>query len=188
MKIGIQGGQGSFNHQAILKYLNDNSISDYEIVFLFTTENVLKALESGEIDYGQFAIHNSLGGMVNETLDCIGRFKFKVKAIYKIQIVHNLMMRKDATFPSIKTFMAHPQVFKQCENTLKSDYPNIELRVGEGDLIDHAKVAECLSKNEIDRNIAVIGPSALAAIYNLEIVRENLQDKSDNFTTFLLVE
>lgn len=188
MKIGIQGGKGSFNHQAILNFLDENKISNYEIKFLHITKKVLSSLESGEIDYGQFAIHNTLGGLVEETLECLGKYKFRVKEHYKILISHFLMAKKGIKIFEIKTIMAHPQVFKQCRNNISSQLPNIDLRVGEKELIDHSKAAELLSLGKLEYTIGIMGPKALAEIYDLDILKENMQDNDNNFTTFLLVE
>jgi prephenate dehydratase len=52
LKIGIQGGRGSFNEQALKHYLQKEDISDtaVEIKYLFKTDRVLSTLLSGEID------------------------------------------------------------------------------------------------------------------------------------------
>jgi prephenate dehydratase len=42
--------------------------STREIHYLYTTKAVLEALQQGSIDYGQFALYNSIGGLVEETL------------------------------------------------------------------------------------------------------------------------
>ena len=84
--------------------------------------------------------------------------------------------------------MAHPQVFAQCKSTLSEKYPNLPQVVGEGDLIDHAKVAEALAKGELPPTVAVMGSAILAELYGLEIVARDLQDAKENYTTFLLVK
>jgi prephenate dehydratase len=185
-KIGIQGGRGSFNHQALLHYTSKQKITSFEPVYLYTTKNVLSALEAGDIDQGQFAIHNTLGGLVKETINEIGKHRFEVRDTYQIQIAHCILKRKDAPLSSITTLMAHPQVFAQCNETLKTSHSSWKQVVGEGDFIDHARVAQGLVDGEIDDNIAVVGPAALASEYGLDIIVENVQDRDDNATTFLM--
>ncbi|MBD3329796.1 prephenate dehydrogenase/arogenate dehydrogenase family protein, partial [Candidatus Dojkabacteria bacterium] len=67
---GIQGGIGSFNEQALKFYTKTykDSLTSYKTKYLYTTDNVLKALHRGEIDCGQFAVQNSVGGMVEESI------------------------------------------------------------------------------------------------------------------------
>lgn len=188
MKIGIQGGKGSFNEEAILKYLNSNSITDFELDYLYTTEAVLKAVSSGQVDQGQFALCNSVGGVVGETMAVIGAYNYKVITNYHIPIRHFMMVAHGTKTEQIDTIMTHPQVFRQCRDTLKERFGDLKHIIGEGEMIDHAKIAEELSRGNLPSNIAVIGSQVLAQVFALDIIAENLQDHSDNETTFLLVE
>ncbi|HEX8355667.1 MAG TPA: hypothetical protein VF611_22360, partial [Pyrinomonadaceae bacterium] len=62
LTIGIQGGVGSFNEQALGTYLErrGGAPGEVEIRYLYTTDNVLSELKSRTIDRGQFAVENSL--------------------------------------------------------------------------------------------------------------------------------
>jgi prephenate dehydratase len=188
MKIGIQGGKGSFNEEAIRDYLDTHNIADFEIVYLFTTEKVLKALCNGLITYGQFAIHNSIGGVVRESILAMGNHQFSLVEEYAIVISHALMIRNDAKISDIDTIMTHPQVLKQCKRNLLEKYPTLKLISGQGDLIDHANVAKNLSENKLEKNIATMGSKVLADIYDLRVIENGMQDLDLNYTSFLLVK
>ncbi len=185
--FGIQGGKGSFNEQALFDYVKRHNIKNYEVKYLYTTYNVLKALSRWEIDYGLFAMHNSIGGIVEESIKALSRFKVKIQEEFAIKIEHFLMKRKDVDFKNIDTIMTHPQVLKQCKNNLSSKYANFKKGSGEGDLIDHAKVAEAMSLGKLPHNIAVMGPKILADLYGLDIIDGPLQDSKNNLTSFLMV-
>ncbi|MBI4130414.1 hypothetical protein HY468_03800 [Candidatus Roizmanbacteria bacterium] len=186
--IGIQGGRGSFNEEAVRYYLAKSAITNAAIKYLFTTERVLSELEKGTIDRGQFAIHNSTGGIVWESIQAMGKHRFTVLHEFAIKIAHAVMIRPDVRFEEIDTIMTHPQVLAQCRMNLAHKYPNLKLTSGEGDLIDHAVVAEYLSKKKLSKNIAVMGSKVLADIYDLKIVEDNLQDLAENYTSFLWVK
>ncbi len=191
--VGIQGGRGSFNEQAAYHYLEqvrkkNFELLNFELLYLHTTERVLNALHCGEIDRGQFAMHNSLGGIVHESVAAMARYNFRIIEEFQIKITHNLMIRNDATIDDLETVMAHPQVFKQCSNNIKIRFPKLKLVSGEGDLIDHAKVAELLSKKELPKRIGTMGSLAMAKIYELNVVDTDLQDLAENYTSFLWVE
>lgn len=186
--VGIQGGKGSFNEEAVRYYLSRTPEEPFEIVYLHTTENVLKALETGLIDRGQFAIHNSVGGLVQESAWAMAGRRFQIVEEFGIKISHAIMIRKDASFNQIDTVMAHPQVFAQCKENLNKKYSKLNQKVGEGEMIDHAKVAEKLAGGELSSNVAVMGSKVLAEINDLKVVEENLQDQATNFTQFLFVE
>lgn len=186
--IGIQGGKGSFNEQAARDYLARHKITDFELVYLHTTENVLRELHLGNIDRGQFAIHNSLGGIVGESIEAMQNHKYHIVEEFAIQIAHALIIRKDVDFKTVDTVMAHPQVFAQCKRNLPQKYPQLKSVSGEGELVDHALVAEYLAEGKLPKNIAVMGSRVLAEIYNLAIIEDHLEDLRENFTSFLLVE
>jgi Prephenate dehydratase/Prephenate dehydrogenase, nucleotide-binding domain len=188
LTIGIQGGKGSFNEEAIHYYLKRNGIDKYKIEFLYTSQNVLRELHEGTIDRGLFATHNSIGGIVMESVEAMAKYKFSIIEEFAIIISHTLMIRKDATLGDITTIMSHPQSFAQCTHTLEQKYPNLKRISGEGELIDHALVAKQLSEEKLPKNIAVMGPKILADLYDLKIVEENLQDLQENYTSFLLVK
>lgn len=187
LTIGIQGGKGSFNEEAVLYWLQRSGIKQYRINYLYTSENVLDALHKGEIDHGQFAIHNSVGGIVNESVAAMAKYKFTIIEEFGITISHTLMIRPDVKLSDIREVMSHPQVFAQCKNTLNNKYPQLKLTSGEGELIDHANVAKHLAANELPKTTAVMGSKVLADIYDLSIVETNLQDAADNYTSFLMV-
>ncbi|HSA83899.1 MAG TPA: prephenate dehydrogenase/arogenate dehydrogenase family protein [Patescibacteria group bacterium] len=186
--IGIQGGKGSFNEEAIQYYLQRNNITNYKIEYLHTSENVLRALHEGDIDQGQFATHNSIGGIVMESVEAMAKYKFHIVEEFAIKIAHTLMIHKDALLKQITTIMAHPQVFAQCKSTLAQKYPHLKQVSGEGEMIDHALVAKELSENKLPKEIAVMGSKVLADMYNLKIVETDLQDLKENYTSFLLVK
>jgi len=186
--FGIQGGKGSFNEQALMTYLKKHQIKKYRIKYLYTTEKVLRYLYEGKIDYGQFAIHNSTGGMVKESIEAIARYKFEIVEEFAIKIAHYAMKSKVVDTASVQKYLTHPQVIKQCRQTLNTKYANWIVESGEGDLIDHANVAKAIYNGKIAQNIGVLGPKILADIYNLDIVAENLQDLQQNYTSFLMVK
>ncbi len=185
--FGIQGGEGSFNHQAILSHISDEKIKDYQIKFLFTSERVLSKLSMGDIDFGLFAIENSVGGLVEESIFAMAKHKFKIVKQISIPIQHFLMRRKDVVNNDLEKALTHSQVIRQCAQTLKRDYEWIKIETGEGDLVDHALVAKKIAQGKLNKNIAVIGSEVLAQLHDLEIIGRDLQDDQKNLTTFMLV-
>lgn len=186
--VGIQGGRGSFNEEAAEHYMGRTPDVPYELVYLHTTDGVLRALHQGTVDRGQFAIHNSVGGMVGESVTAMARYRFDIVEEFAIAIAHCLMMASSGAVAAIDTIMTHPQVLSQCQATLKARYPSLRQTSGDGDLIDHAKVAELLGKGALPGNIATMGSRILADIHGLTIIQDNLQDLDNNLTSFLWVQ
>lgn len=188
LRIGIQGGPGSFNEEAIYKYMNQQKIGSHKIYYLYTTENVLLSLKKGKIDRGQFAIFNTIGGEVEESKIAIKKYSFTKLAEYKISIAHTLLVHPNTKLHQMNTIMAHPQALAQCKTNLSNKFPSIEQRVGKNSLVDPAKIAEYIHMGKLPATTGVVGSRRLASIYNLKIAARNLQDDYKNYTTFILVK
>lgn len=186
--IGIQGGKGSFNEEAAWHYIKEKNIKKFVIKYLYTTERVLKQLHNGEIDVGIFAMHNAIGGIVYESVHALAKHKVKISDEFSIRIRHFLMKRRDVKLEKIVKITAHPQVFLQCKGNLLQKYFHLKLESGRGDLIDTAMAARALASGRLDKNTAILGPSSLAEMYNLQIVDQDLQDDAKNYTSFLAVK
>lgn len=187
LTFGIQGGKGSFNEEALMYYVKRNRIEKYQIKYLYTSANVLKALHEGGIDIGQCAIHNSVGGVVEETIAALAEYKCKIKDQFAIKIAHALMIRSDAHFSEVSTIMTHPQVLAQCKSTLAEKYPHLKQESGTGKFLDHALVAKALGEQKLPKTTATMGSKILAELYNLTVVEDNLQDAKENYTSFLQI-
>lgn len=186
--IGIQGGKGSFNEEACLDYCEKNKIKKFEIKYLYTSNNVLRALSQKKINRGQFAIQNSIGGTVAETVDALSKYNCKILKEFEIIINHCLLVSRGTKIDEIKTIMSHPQALAQCKSTLLEKYSDKKQVSGKGNLVDQATAAKFLSLGKIPKSTAVLASSVCAKIYpNLEILAEGLQDRKDNYTTFLFV-
>jgi prephenate dehydratase len=160
----------------------------YELIYLHTTEGVLRALQEGTVDRGQFAIHNSAGGMVGESVAAMARYRFTIVEEFAIKISHALITSRDVDVSDVDTVMTHPQVLAQCRASLRRRHPELRQTSGEGDLIDHAKVAELLGQGALPANIATMGSRVLADMYGLRVIEDDLQDLDENFTSFLWVQ
>ncbi len=187
MKIGIQGGKGSFNEEACRNYCGTHDISDYTIEYLYTSDKVLEALEKRTIDFGVAAIDNSLGGPVWETIHALSAYNCKILDNFQIIINHVLFVAPGVKLSDVDTIMSHPQALAQTKGNLARLYGNKKLVSGEGILVDQATAALALSKGELPRTTAVIA-SKVCASFGLDILAEGLQDMAENLTTFLWME
>ena len=77
-----------------MEYVKSKNIGNYKVKYLYTTEKVLRNLNKGNIDFGLFAIYNTIGGIVDESTYAMARYKFKIVYEFAISIAHCLMKRK----------------------------------------------------------------------------------------------
>lgn len=185
--IGIQGGHGSFNEEACRHYcsLHATEVQEYQVQYLYTSDNVLKALHHGRVDRGVFAIQNAKGGAVMETIHALTRHPCEILETFDIVISHCIMHHPQIKFTQVQALMSHPQALAQCADNLAAHYPDLPLVSGEGELIDQARCAEYIAAGKLAPTTAVLAPQLCAGLYGLVIHETDLQDLGkENLTTF----
>lgn len=184
LSIGIQGDKGSFSEQAAKDFAQRQKLGAFTIDYLISSKRVLKAVEQGDVDFGIFAIENSQGGVVIESIEALAAHRCDIVEMFQILIQQNLLTLAGATKDKIKSIHSHQQALRQCRNYLAKDFNNCPL-VEEPDT---AKSARDLQEGKLPKTAAVIANKACAELYGLEILRENIQDMKNNLTLFLAVK
>ncbi|NTW22781.1 prephenate dehydratase [Candidatus Falkowbacteria bacterium] len=180
--IGVSGGVGSFSEEAANYHCQKEGIKDYELKYLVSVENVLSALDKGEIDEGVFPIENSNGGIVIEAVYAMAKHQFQIKKMFEIDIRHNLLARRGLNPGDIAAIASHQQALKQCRMYLKRKWPEVELV----EYKDTAEAARDIAEGRLPATTAVIANRVCAELYDLEILEEGIQDLKFNFTTFIV--
>ena len=137
MRIATLGPEGTFSHEALLKY-------DKKAATLFagTIRDVFEAVAEGKAGCGVVPIENSVAGTVGQTLDCLMEYKLKVKAEEILLIKHNLA--GSGKISGIKKIYLHPQTYGQCELFIKKTLPKAEVI----QTSSNGKSAEMLAKSK----------------------------------------
>lgn len=182
MKIGVMGARGSFSEQAGELYIKKENQSAAEIIPLVSAENVLTALNKGEIDRGIFPIENSNGGIVIEAVYAMAKHNFEIETMFELDVHHMLLVRPGVTASHINTIASHDQALKQCRMYLKRTWPECEIVP----YADTAKAAEDLANGILPDTTAVIAPKRAAELYGLQVLEESIQDLKFNYTVFVV--
>lgn len=177
VKIGYQGVEGSFSEEALRKYFNSyDSIKNYE-----EFKDVFTALENNEIQYAILPIENSYTGAITEVYDLLVKYNFYIVGEECIKIDQNLMGIAGTNIDEIEEIYSHPQGFAQSKGFL-SRYDNIKLIPYHNTAISAKLVSDLKDKKK-----AAIGSKRAANIYGLSILKENINDKKDNHTKFIII-
>jgi prephenate dehydratase len=180
-KIGVMGAKGSFSEEAGRMYAHKANLKKCSLAYLVSAENVLTALENGEVDIGIFPIENSNGGVVLEAIHAMAKHRFAIKKIFEMDVHHCLLVKKGVTADTIKTITSHDQAIKQCRMYLKRMWPKVKVR----EYADTAKAAEDLANGTLPASTAVIASRAAASVYKLDVLEESIQDLKFNYTSFI---
>lgn len=182
MNIGISGAHGSFSEEAGETYARKNGYTEAQILPLVSVENVLSALDRGEIERGIFPIENSNGGIVIEAVHAMAKHQFTIETMFEIDVHHTLLVAPGVNADEITAITSHDQALKQCRQYLKRKWPGVDI----AEYPDTAKAAKDLAAGDLPRTTAVITPKRCAALYGLDILEESIQDLKYNYTMFVV--
>ena len=81
---------------------------------------------------------------------------------------------------SIKKIYSHPQVFAQCRHWLQNNFTNVEL-IG---VPSTTKAAQIAAK---EKGAACIASHLAAKVYDMKIIKKDIEDLAHNITRFLVI-
>jgi len=177
-KVAIQGIAGSFHHEAALNYFNKDSITILEQA---NFKKVCKSVSNNEADYGVIAIENSIAGAILPNFTLIAKNGLHIIGEVHLRVSMNLMALKGQSIKDLHTIQSHAIAILQSEDYL-SKHKNWTMI----DKFDTASAAkDIVSKNLL--GYGAIASKFVAKMYDLEILAEDIQNKTNSFTRFFIV-
>jgi chorismate mutase/prephenate dehydratase len=175
LKVAFLGPEGTFTQAAVLKHFG----SSVRALPLPAIDEVFHEVEGGVADFGVVPIENSSEGTVNHTLDMFLTSGLKICGEVELRISH-FLMGKMSGLDAVKRVCAHPQALAQCRGWLDDQLP-------EADRVGVSSNAEGARRARDERGTAAIAGRAAAEIYGLTLLANEIEDRQDNTTRFLVI-
>ena len=176
-RVAFQGAPGAFSEEAAVKLLGDK----ITLVPRPTFESLFSAIEDKSADHILAPIENSIAGFVHPSFDQLIDSKLHIIGEVIIPISHCLIGCPGASFETVTAVESHPVALDQCRRFLAAN-PQIK-RIAAEDTA--GSVARVLAQGDLTR--AAIAGRRAAEKYRGVILREHLEDSSENYTRFLLL-
>ena len=174
-KVAFQGELGAYSHIAI-----NELFENPEIKTCATFEETFKVAFENDDYKIVIPLENSLAGRVADIHYLLPKYKLQIHAEHFQKVEHNLLAKESAKLEDIKYVRSHSQAIGQCQKIiLEKKYKTIISA-------DTAGSAKELSDGK-DNSIAAIASKLSAKIYNLKILKENIEDEKGNVTRFLIM-
>ncbi|KAI5970399.1 PHA2 [Candida margitis] len=185
IKVAFLGPEGTYTHQAVLQQFGTNEI---EISPQASIGECFQAINSHSVDFAVVPFENSTNGQVVFTYDLLRdwflkgepKCNFKIVGEQFVSIHHNLL--SNGSLEDIETVYSHPQVWTQVGgyiSTLPSGITKI-------DVGSTSKAAELVSQDKTNKS-AAISSLMSSKLYNLPILKANIEDNVSNTTRFLIL-
>lgn len=176
-KVGFFGVSGSFTEEAMLKYFgkvkDPKAYDEFEDVFL--------AVKNDEIEYGVVPIENSSTGAIAQVYDLLYKYDFYIVGEQCVRAEQNIVGVKGTTLDDVKEVYSHPQPFAQSTEFLKC-HPEWKLIPFHSTSVSAKLVSDLKEKSKV-----AIASKRAAEIYNLDIIKENINNQSQNTTRFIII-
>jgi chorismate mutase / prephenate dehydratase len=175
LKVAFLGPEGTFSQAAVLKHFG----SSVRALPLPAIDEVFQEVGGGVADFGVVPVENSSEGTVNHTLDMFLTSALKICGEVELRIHHHLMGKMKG-FEQIQRVCAHPQALAQCRAWLDEHLPDVER-------VPVASNAEGSRRARDERGSAAIAGRSAAEIYGLNLLANEIEDRPDNTTRFLVI-
>jgi 3-deoxy-7-phosphoheptulonate synthase len=183
LSIAYLGIPGSFSHSAAVGFFG----STEPLLNLPTFKQIFAALEKGNCAHGVVPLENSLAGSIYENYDLLRNSPLSITGEVSQKVEHNLctiyaeVQDDNKRIAGLKRVYSHPKALEQVSNFL-AEFPHIKTVA----TTDTASAALYIKESNTLEEAAICSKAA-AEIYNLTIIRKNIEDDPLNFTRFAVL-
>ncbi len=175
MKILYQGNEGAYSQLAAIEVF-----PNAETISCKTFEDCFKKCEADSSLKSIIPIENSIAGRVADIQYLMNKYKLQIYAEHFHKVSHNLLAKPGIKLKNLKYVRSHSQAISQCQKIIN------EYKLDPIIAADTAGSAKFISENSVDTEAAIASTLA-AKIYNLEILKNNIEDDKKNITRFLIM-
>lgn len=182
-RIAYLGPEASFSEMAADIFREKYSITAYPEK-MTTIRQVIEFVDDNPNTLGVLPLENSIEGSVRESLDYLMLTKNEnIRMLSQVIMpIRHCLLSRTTEFYSITGIISHPQALAQCQNFIHDEMPR-NLNIIEA--TSTAEAARSLANYNL--TYAAIGSKKTADIYNLNVLRENINDDQTNQTRFVLI-
>lgn len=173
--ILYQGEPGANSHVACI-----NAFPQMQPEPCATFEDALISLRQGAGRYAMIPVENSVAGRVADVHHLLPASGLCIVGEHFERIYHQLLVLPGTKLKDLKTVHSHTHALGQCRRVIR------ELGLKAVTEADTAGAARMLRETG-DKSMAVIASRLAAEIYDLEILRNDIEDAEHNTTRFIVL-
>ncbi len=175
IKVAFHGEKVAYSHMECLEIFQNTeaeACSTFEEAFQLAKDNSEYKIV--------IPIENSLAGRVADIHYLIPKYKLQIHAEHFQKVNHNLLGIKGSKLKDIKAVRSHAQALGQAQRFISD---NKLISIISADTAGSAKfISEKRNKSE-----GAIASDLAAKVYNLDILKSNVEDESGNVTRFFIM-
>jgi chorismate mutase/prephenate dehydratase len=177
IKVGVLGEPGTFSEEAALALVGSRS----EIHWRHNIDELFDSIGHRVTDHILIPLENGLVGPIHRSFDLLLASELKIISEIYLPISQTLIACPAATMDTIRTVESHPAALAQCEMFFGENPQLVRFEAAD----TASSVRRAVESGDPGR--AAIGSRRAAEIYGGKVIRENVEDHTDNWTRFVLL-
>ena len=174
--VAFPGNKGAYSENAIYQFFGPQT----KTVPCESLEQVFEAVESGRAEQGLLPVENAMTGTWPRAYELLMDHDLRIQGEVILRIQHTLMALPGSSLSDLKRVRSTQQTLDQCEKYI------IRNNLTPVPAFDTAGSARMLSESK-ESDLAVIASKLAAEIYKLEVLEEDIEDASFNYTRFFVM-
>ena len=183
LRFGFLGPAATFTEAALLRLIADRGFADAQRIPAHSVDEALAAVAAGDLSGAVVPMENSVEGGVPATLDALTRHgELQIVAETLIDVRFVLAARPGTQLSDITAFGTHPHAEAQTRGWVAGHLPGVTYVPASST----AAAAQTAAEDGSDYQAAVC-PALAAQRYGLEVLADDIGDRHDTVTRFVLV-
>ncbi len=183
--IALLGPAFTFSDIACDKWIRNNpnqTLSETKKIYCQSIKQIFAHIRANSTSYAFIPLENTLDGSIQESLDQLFEEDFKIIEEINLPIHHCLAISPKNKKENVLKIISHSKALRQCGSYLERTFPDCQLIEVEST----AKAMKELARRN-NNHVAVIGSEIAAKYYKLKIIQRNIEDHTENKTTFAII-
>ena len=183
LRFGFLGPAATFTEAALLRLIADRGFTDAQRIPAHSVDEALAAVAAGDLSGAVVPMENSVEGGVPATLDALSQHgELQIVAETLIDVRFVLAAHPGTQLSDITAFGTHPHAEAQTRGWVAKNLPGVTYVPASST----AAAAQAASEDGSDYQAAVC-PALAAQRYGLEVLADDIGDRHDTVTRFVLV-
>jgi chorismate mutase/prephenate dehydratase len=176
VRVAYLGPEGTFSQMAVKQQFGLSA----RATPIGTIPAVFEEVERGNADFGVVPVENTTEGGIIHTFDTFLDSDLRISAEIALEVHMCLLARAGLELPQIERVYSLPVAAGQCRRWLATNLPRATV-VEARSTADGARLAHD------DVRGAAVAAEIAARLYDLAVLRRNIEDSAHNMTRFLVV-
>jgi chorismate mutase/prephenate dehydratase len=176
VRVAYLGPEGTFSHMAVKHQFGLSA----RAIPIKSIAGVFEEVERGAADLGVVPVENSTEGVIIPTLDSFVDSELRVSAEIMLKISLCLLAREEVDLDRVERVYSIPVAIAQCRRWLAT-------HLSRASIVESSSTAEAARAAHGDNNGAAVASEMAAKLYDLHVIKRNIEDLTQNATRFLVL-